>query len=195
VNKRAFQAVPQTPAGRLFGYIPEAEVLAAASFTFQLWDFFISLLIPEHRTAIMLSHHLAASLLSFYSIKYSVLHHYGLFFLGVSEISSIFLVFVDLAVFFPPIPGSLYDKFNTLITGPGFVLSFVLYRVLYWWPVSYQLFHDVYSVTILTDQAKRLRPGKTWVLYIYLLLNLPLGLLQLYWLSVIREEARKVVFA
>jgi hypothetical protein len=49
VTRRVHSALPDTPEGRLFGYLPESEQLAAASFTFQVWDFFISLTIPEHR--------------------------------------------------------------------------------------------------------------------------------------------------
>lgn len=50
VSKRVHYALPATPEGRLFGYLPESEQLAAASLTFQVWDFFISLSIEEHRT-------------------------------------------------------------------------------------------------------------------------------------------------
>jgi len=192
-DRRAHTVVPQTPSGRLFGFIPEAEFLAAMNFTFQFWDFWISLSIPEHRTALMLAHHLAASVVSWCSIRYRVLNYYGIFFLGISEVSSIFLVFVDLARYFPPVPGTLFYQLIRLIAGPGFVVSFVLYRVVYWWPVSWQLFQDVYAVTVKTDTAQKLRPGQHWVLYIYLALNFPLGLLQVYWLTVIVEEAGKVL--
>lgn len=51
VSKRVHTSLPQTPEGRLFGYLAESEQLAAASLTFQVWDFFLSLSIPEHRTA------------------------------------------------------------------------------------------------------------------------------------------------
>ena len=49
VSRRVHSALPDTPEGRLFGYLPESEQLAAASLTFQVWDFIISLTIPEHR--------------------------------------------------------------------------------------------------------------------------------------------------
>lgn len=193
IHRIAHTAVPPTAAGRLFGYIADAEFLAAINFTFQLWDFFISLLIPEMRTAIMLTHHLAASLLSYCSVKYGVLHYYGHFFLGLTEVSSIFLVVVDLAKYFPPVPETFYHHFVMSFAAPGFVLSFFFYRFLYWWPVSYQLYKDVYTVTVKTDQAARQRPGNVCVLYMYLILNLPLGLLQVYWLTVIAEQVQKVI--
>jgi len=182
-----------TATGRLFGYIPEAELLAAVNFTFQFWDFWISLIIPEHRTPLMLAHHLAACVVSWCSIRYRVLHYYGLFFLGISEVSSVFLVFVDLARYFPPIPGTIYDRLIHLLAGPGFVITFVVYRFYYWWPISYQLFQDVYTVTVKTDLAQKLRPGHSWVLYVFLCLNLPLGLLQVYWLTLILGEVQKLL--
>jgi TLC domain len=188
--------VPPTPAGRLFAYVPEAETLAAINCTFQFWDFCISaFVIPEHGNSLMLAHHLGATAVSYCSIRYGVLQYYGIFFLGLSEVSSIFLVFVDLAKYFPPqSPGSSYDLFIQYVANPGFALTFILYRFLYWWPISYQLFTDVYAVSVQSNQAQRLRPGKVWVLYVFLFINLPLGLLQLYWMTIIAAEVQKVLF-
>ena len=69
MDKRPHTAVPATPEGRLFGYLPEAEKLASVMFTFQVFDFFVSLLIPEHRTAVMMSHHFMAATVSWCSIR------------------------------------------------------------------------------------------------------------------------------
>jgi hypothetical protein len=69
ITRRAHTAVPQTPQGRLFGYLPEAEKLAAVNFTFQSFDFFVSLMIPENRTAVMLTHHTMAATVSWLSIR------------------------------------------------------------------------------------------------------------------------------
>lgn len=60
VSKSAHLKLPQTVEGRLFGRLPEAAWLGAFNFSFQLWDFFISLSIPEHATPIMLTHHVMA---------------------------------------------------------------------------------------------------------------------------------------
>jgi hypothetical protein len=69
MNRRPHTAVPATPEGRLFGYLPEAEMLAAVNFTFQFWDFCISLFIPENRTVVMMSHHIMAATVSWCSIR------------------------------------------------------------------------------------------------------------------------------
>lgn len=191
-TQRVFTILPATPEGRLFGYLPEAELLAAINFTFQFWDFWISLTIPEHATAIMLSHHLMAATVSWCSIQYQYLHYYGIFFLGITEVSSIFLVFVDLSKYFPPTPGTFYDQFIGLFCGPLFAVTFVYYRVWVWWPESHRLLHDVRAVT-RSGRAHQLRPGATWVLYLFLALNVPLGLLQLYWTTIIYQEAKKTL--
>jgi hypothetical protein len=141
----------------------------------------------------MLAHHLAASTVSFCSLRFTVLHYYGIFFLGLSEVSSIFLVFVDLARFIPPPEGSVLDKFVAFVAGPIFAICFVFYRAFLWWPVSIQLFKDVYHVMVKTKQASELRPGSSWVLIVFLFLNLPLGLLQIYWITIIAEEAGKIL--
>jgi hypothetical protein len=51
VTRRVHSLIPATPEGRLFAHLPESEQLAAANLTFQVWDFFVSLLIAEHRSA------------------------------------------------------------------------------------------------------------------------------------------------
>lgn len=194
VTKRVHTQLPSTPEGRLFGYLPESELLAAINFTFQSWDFFVSLTIPEHATAIMLAHHIMAATVSWCSIRYTYLHYYGVFFLGLTEVSSIFLIYVDLAKYFPPVPGTFYQQWVEYFTAPLFVICFLYYRVVLWWPESLRLFNDVRSV-VASGRAQQLRPGATWVLYLFLALNLPLGLLQLYWVTVIFEEARKALAA
>lgn len=72
ITRRAHTNIPQTPEGRLYKYLWESEKLAAVSFTFQLWDFFISLLIPEHSTAIMLTHHILAATVSWFALNNQV---------------------------------------------------------------------------------------------------------------------------
>jgi hypothetical protein len=191
VTGRSHSALPNTAAGRLFGYLPESEWLAVMNFTFQAWDFAVSLFIPEHATPIMLAHHLMATTVSWCSIRYQCLHYYGVFFLGLTEVSSFFLVFVDLSKYFPPVPNSRLDLWLG-ICGPCFAVTFFYYRVLLWWPESLRLFRDVLEV-VRSGQAQKLRPGNAWVLYLFLILNLPLGLLQLYWSTIIAGEVKKIL--
>jgi hypothetical protein len=192
VSRRVHWAVPATSEGRLFAYLPEGQVLAAANFTFQVWDWVISLLIPEHCTPIMLAHHFLAATVSYFSLEYQYLQYYGVFYLGLTEVSSIFLVFIDLAKYFPPASGSSFDTFVGGICGPLFVITFFYYRVWMWWKVSFQLWKDALNA-IHSGMAEKMRPEKSFVLYIFLTINILLGLLQLYWFRFILGETAKVL--
>ena len=66
------RTIPATPEGRLFGHIPQADWLCAASVTFQLWDLILSAMIPEHCTAIMLGHHTLAAMIAWYGLNNQV---------------------------------------------------------------------------------------------------------------------------
>ena len=108
------------------------------------------------------------------------------FFLGLSEFSSIFLVFISLAEYFPPARGSLMDRW-VAICGLCFALTFAMYRVVLWWKVVFQLWSDAMFVQ-KNGLVHLMRPGKTYVLRMFLALSVPMGLLQLYWFRRIMEE-------
>ncbi len=209
------QMIPSTPEGRLFGYLPLAHQLTALGTTFQLFDLFVSLLIPEQRQVLFLCHHIMAALVSWFGLNnqvsklsggamitgtfavlrersYQYFHYYGIFFLGCSEISTIPLLFIDLAGFFPPQPGTVYDFLVNGICGPLFAVTFTTYRVVLWWIVGIQMFRDIFAV-MNNGMAKKLRPGRNHVLYVMMVLNLLLTGLQLYWFQIILAEAAKVL--
>eukprot|EP00522_Entomoneis_paludosa_P008877 CAMPEP_0172450294 /NCGR_PEP_ID=MMETSP1065-20121228/8696_1 /TAXON_ID=265537 /ORGANISM="Amphiprora paludosa, Strain CCMP125" /LENGTH=318 /DNA_ID=CAMNT_0013202073 /DNA_START=86 /DNA_END=1042 /DNA_ORIENTATION=+ len=185
-------SVPQTAAGRCFGYIPEAEFVAVVCFTFQVWDFIISLGIPEHRTPIMLMHHTLAAAVSLAGLHCQYLLWYSFYFFGLSEVSSIFLVFMDLSKFFPPQSETAFGAFIEGYCGPMFAVTFLFYRGFMWWRITYLKFKDCRSI-LRSGQAEKLRPGKTWVLYVLMGFNIPMGMLQIYWSSLILTEIKKIV--
>lgn len=170
---------PETPEGRLFGYLPDADQLNAGIFVYQTWDFFFSLSIPEHATAVFLAHHAAAALLAYFSLEFQMVHYYGIFYGGCSEISSIFLVFCDFDVYFPASRGSVWGGF-ILFCQASFVLLFLAYRVIGWWVVTYQMWSDILYI-LRKGTAESYRPGKSWFLYFSLPMSIALGMLQLYW--------------
>ena len=114
------------------------------------------------------------------------------FFLGCSEISTIPLLFIDVARFFPPVPGSKYDLFIGAICNPLFAITFTYYRVIAWWKVSRQLFEDCLFV-LRTGKAHKLRPNRNHVLYVMMFCNILLGIMQLYWFRFILFAIIKVV--
>ena len=170
---------PASPEGRLFGYFPEADQLNAGIFVYQTWDFFFSLSIPEHATFVFLTHHFLAALLAYFSLEYQIVHYYGIFYGGCSEISSIFLVFCDFDIYFPAGRGSAWGGF-IMFCQASFVLLFLGYRVIGWWAVGYQLWSDALYM-VRKGTAEDYRPGRSWFLYFSLAMSIALGLLQLYW--------------
>ena len=181
-----------TTAGRCFGYVAQGELVSLICFTFQVWIFVASLAIPEHRTWIMLMHHVLAA-----SVGYAALHcrymlWYGLFFFGLSEISSVPLVFLGMAKFFPPAAGSLGDTLISTVVGPSFAATFLYYRGYMWWKMMWLFGKDV-AFLVRSGEGARQRPGKEWVLWVFCLSSVPLGLLQLYWAFLIVVELSKLV--
>jgi hypothetical protein len=169
----------QTPEGRLFGYLEEADRLNVGIFIYQTFDFFASIFVPEHCTAIFLGHHVLAAFTAWMSLEFQMVHYYAIFFGGCSEISTIFLVLCDFDVYFPAERGSVWGAIIAFCQ-VSFTLSFLYYRVFGWWQVSFQLWSDVTSVAkknVIHDY----RPGKAWFLYAFLVMDLLLGLLQVYW--------------
>jgi len=187
-------SVPQTAAGRCFGYVPQAEFIATVCFTFQAWDFMISLFIPEHRTPIMLTHHTLAAAVSLAGLHCQYLLWYSFYFFGLSEVSSIFLVFMDLAKFFPPTDNdeSGFAAFIDGLVAPLFAVTFLFFRGILWWRITYLKYKDCRAI-LQSGQAEKLRPGKTWVLYVLMGFNIPMGLLQVYWCSLILAEVKKLL--
>jgi hypothetical protein len=181
VTKRAHTTIPNTPHGRLFGYIPEADRLNAGIFVFQTWDFFASLFIPEHASPVFLAHHVVAALTAYFSLEHAYVHHYAIFFGGCSEISSIFLVICDFDVYFPAGRGSAWGAFVTFCQ-LAFTLTFFYYRGVGWWKVSYNLWSDALTVLKKTPANVGLPTGKKWFLYVFLAADVMLGSLQLYWI-------------
>jgi hypothetical protein len=112
--------------------------------------------------------------------------------LGCSEISTIPLIAIDLAKFFPPLPDTRYDFLVNAISGPLFAITFTYYRVILWWQVGFQMFRDIFHI-LKNGEARKQRPGRNHVLYVMMVLNFLLGLLQLYWFRTILMEAMKVL--
>lgn len=180
VTKRVVTRIPQTPEGRLFGYLEEADQLNVGIFVYQTFDLFASMVVPEHNTTIFLAHHMLASITAWMSLEYQMVHYYAVFFGGCSEISTIFLVLIDFDVYFPAEDrGSTWGMIITFCQ-VAFTFSFLYYRVIGWWQVSFRLWSDVFAVAkkgVIEDY----RPGKAWFLYGFLAMDFMLGSLQVYW--------------
>lgn len=73
ISKRGVKhAIPNTPQGRIFGHLPEADYVNVGIVVFQGWDFVASIFFEEHCTMIMMTHHVLAFLCGLYSLEYGV---------------------------------------------------------------------------------------------------------------------------
>mmetsp|Transcript_16306 Transcript_16306/g.22991 ORF Transcript_16306/g.22991 Transcript_16306/m.22991 type:complete len:301 (+) Transcript_16306:219-1121(+) len=182
----------KTPEQRFFGFLPQADELNAGIFVYQTWDLVASSLIPEHSTIIFLSHHALSAFMAWYSLEYQVVHYYAIYFGGVSEFSTIFLVFADFDVYFPPgNPQSTYATFIFICQGL-FLLTFVMYRIIGWWYVGSQLWKDA-AYVIQHKLIDQYRPGKSYFIYIFTTLSVLMGILQLYWLGQVLQKVAEIL--
>ena len=77
VTGSAHSSVPQTPRGRYLGnnpavLLPEADRINAAIVVFQGWDFAASVFFEEHRTPVMMTHHVLAFVCGWFCLWYEV---------------------------------------------------------------------------------------------------------------------------
>lgn len=183
--------LPNNAVGRVFGYCEESEVVSAVAFAFQLWDLMATPFLPEFCSKIMLGHHFLAATVSFLVLEHQYLHYYAVFYLALSEVSSIPLAILSIAKYFPPTPGTA----TATIAGIApilFAIAFTYYRVILWIQVSYTLWNDCLHV-LSNAKSNEYRPGKNFVLYTVLASNFFLTLLQLYWFCLIAVEVLKLV--
>ena len=169
-----------TPATRTLCRLVHAEYLCVGILAFQTWDFVASCTMPEHYVTEFLVHHVLSAITAYMALEYRMVHHYAIFFGGCSEISSIFLVWVNMDQYFPAsnIGSSVWTTFIMMNQGI-FVIAFIAYRIVGWIAVSIPLWKDVMSV--LPQPAKHYRPGKVWFLRVFLFMDVALGALQVYW--------------
>mmetsp|Transcript_24616 Transcript_24616/g.55712 ORF Transcript_24616/g.55712 Transcript_24616/m.55712 type:complete len:301 (+) Transcript_24616:381-1283(+) len=193
VTGTARSSVPQTPRGRYFGnnpavMLPEADRINAAIVVFQGWDLVASVFFEEHRTPIMMTHHALALACGWFCLWYEVNPYYAVYFGGVSEFSSIFLVFAQSFEYFPPErladPGTSLGAMLTgfqLFCQAGFVVTFFLFRILGWFRHSVSLMRDARYI-VKHGLLERFSPGSGWFLYFLITMSVLLGGLQIYWM-------------
>ena len=71
-SKGVNHAIPNTPQGRIFGRLLDADYVNAGIVVFQGWDFVASIFFEEHCTIIMMTHHALAFICGLYSLQYGV---------------------------------------------------------------------------------------------------------------------------
>lgn len=172
---------------RIYGLDPGALLLAEFSAAFQFYDLVSSLMIDSLRLSDRIGHHVIASILGFWSYHHGILLYYALFFFGVSEVSSVFLAFVDFFKEFAelrnPRQYPLLAQLNE-VTRNIFACVFLTIRVCYWPYVSIKFWADA------LDALKHAKPHPIEITCI-MLANIGLTLLQFYWAFLILKQIYK----
>lgn len=167
---------------RVYGYQEGACVLSQFNCAFQVYDLISSLMyetLLKNRDRV--GHHVVAMILAFWAYHDSLFLYYSIFFFGVSEISSVFLTFVD---FFKDFPTLRNPKINPKLAQLNelsrimFAALFLSIRVVYWPYVSMQFWGD--SIDALVTKTSGY-PVFQFEIVMTMLANIGLTLLQFYW--------------
>eukprot|EP00929_Paragymnodinium_shiwhaense_P081074 TRINITY_DN42353_c0_g1_i1.p1 TRINITY_DN42353_c0_g1~~TRINITY_DN42353_c0_g1_i1.p1 ORF type:complete len:257 (+),score=30.94 TRINITY_DN42353_c0_g1_i1:75-845(+) len=169
------------------GYLTAKLILSA-----MLWDVVSYLAVPTLCTPVMLIHHVITMTLAALSLSQPFMLHYAGFFFGAVEVSSCFLIIVDLfrPEHFPeladPARGGVFAKVNEMCRYL-FALTFLCIRCLYWPWVMGCVFRDV--AWALQNDAD----AAAFVLYSIVGGGIFLTILQFYWGGLIVRQIVKLV--
>eukprot|EP00469_Lotharella_globosa_P008397 CAMPEP_0167784582 /NCGR_PEP_ID=MMETSP0111_2-20121227/7720_1 /TAXON_ID=91324 /ORGANISM="Lotharella globosa, Strain CCCM811" /LENGTH=235 /DNA_ID=CAMNT_0007675675 /DNA_START=166 /DNA_END=873 /DNA_ORIENTATION=- len=172
---------------RVYGHLRPANLLCEFNCAFQIYDLIVSLLVPTLRHFDRIAHHTVAGILAYWSYKYHLLLYYSIFFFGVSEVSSIFLTFVEFFKEFPSLRDQDLNPFLSQVNEHSrtmFAVLFIAIRVVYWPYVSMQFWFD--SLGALTNGGAH--PVEITCV---LLANIGLTLLQFHWGTIILRQIHK----
>jgi len=137
---------------RLYKPAPEsARRMILVNLAFQLWDLLISYGRKELNSLEMLAHHALAATLCAIGLHVGFVQYYGIYFLGVTEVSSLPLVYVDSCKFYPAMQRARPGL--DLVAKVLFGLSFVAVRDVYFIKYSKTLWED--SLKVLGDGSAK----------------------------------------
>ena len=178
--QRAVEAA--TPSERLYVYVPRMHFLCAVMTSFQknLLDTLRWRDGPE-----FVAHHIATIVLGVCCNDAAFCHLYGIFYFGISEVSTAFVS--TLAAFDPDhgVPAlSEHLPLTKAVLGGCFVVSFLAIRIVVWPIVSWWLVRD--ALVVLSDGTAHSAP----VLVVIMTMLSGLTLLQFVWLGEIIRRVR-----
>ncbi|CAM9920549.1 unnamed protein product [Scytosiphon promiscuus] len=182
---------------RLHGPTVGAVVIGQVNLAFQFYDLVATLFIQRLCKVEMIIHHSLSTLMCYFLMRDWVtapcvrhgdlcyVHYYAIFFLGISEVSSIPLSVVDVFKYFPDV-AARYRGLNSMLR-ISFALLFILLRVCYWPVVAGRHLLD----TIGSVQAGTVH--NAGVVGFFTVCNLTLTLMQFYWGYLIIRAAAKML--
>ncbi len=177
------------PADTLGGFSWASEYLTTLMVSFQSYEVLAcsldrALIGPGGQ---MLIHHALTLGLCVAAVSYQFVGGFTPFFIGMSEISSVALAFVDVFKFFPKLRESF--PATNQISRNVFAVLFISIRVLYW-PIVALLFWRASLLELLATAPLRY---PLWLYWLFLFSNAFLTLMQLYWGSLIVKAVAKML--
>ncbi|CAM9402608.1 unnamed protein product [Pylaiella littoralis] len=170
---------------RLYGPTVGAVVIGQVNLAFQFYDLLATVFVARLCKAEMVVHHTLATLMAYFLMRDCYVHYYAIFFLGISEVSSVPLVFVDLFKYFPDFAARFPDANHMLRI--SFALVFLVVRVFYW---------PIIAGRHLWDTFRSVQAGtvhNVGVVSFFTVCNLTLTLMQWYWGYLIIRAATKML--
>ncbi|CAM9673426.1 unnamed protein product [Chrysoparadoxa australica] len=169
---------------RLYGVLEEAEIVGIPNLAYQVYDLAATIAIAKLCKMEMVAHHIIAVGLAYQLLRDEYCHYYAVFFLGLTELSSVPLSVVDIFKHFREL-GDKYAGLNTALR-LAFAVLFLLVRCI-WWPlVSVQFYQDTF------ESFSKGTVHDTGVVLFFLVSNILLTLLQWYWGFLIVRAALKM---
>ncbi|CAM9953233.1 unnamed protein product [Ectocarpus sp. 6 AP-2014] len=170
---------------RLYGPSVGALVIGKVNLAFQFYDLVATVFIGRLCKVEMIVHHALATVMCYFLMRDCYVHYYAMFFLGISEVSSVPLVFVDVFKFFPDVAAS-FEGVNNLLR-ISFALIFMVVRVVYWPIVAARHLFDTFG----SVQAGTVHD--VGVVGFFTACNLALTFMQWYWGYLIVRAATKML--
>lgn len=177
---------------RIHGYQPEAHRVLLLFIAYQVKNTYDSYVWDDG--AIFIAHHLFAGMTAWYGMYPGVASMYGLFFMGISEISTCVLVL--LANFDPQFGIDGLDQvfpLTKVVLGVLFVILFIICRVILWPIYSYHFLLD--SKMVLKRDSALETNEKKKALKMMVVSNLFLTVLQIVWLGEVIMTAKVEIMA
>ena len=158
------------------------ELATTLQIPFQLYELVCAVCVKRLRgkSFELVLHHALALTLALLSARKGIYYFYGAYFMGVSEISSLPLAFVDAFKMFKQLKAD-YPKTNETVR-PIFAVCFLILRTLYWPVVSYHFW-----------RASLAHEGDALEVNTFLVVNVILSSLQAYWTKLIIEGLVKLL--
>ena len=176
--------------GRIYNYVPQGHQVLVFFTAYQVKNLYDSYVWDDG--ALFLAHHVFAGLTAWAGMYPGVASIYGIFFMGLSEVSSCALC---LLANFDPHFGvvGLGEAFPTtkVVMGVAFAVLFIVCRIVLWPVFAYHFLSDAFKV------LQRNSPSETQTIKVVLTMmvisNLGLTALQILWLGEIMATAKEFI--